>query len=81
MVRFGIVVTVVEIVLDRFFEVVYAVKNPAPNALHRDVPEETLDQVDPRGRGRCEVQMKPGMPGQPFVYVGVLVGCIPKGHK
>lgn len=33
--------------MDRRFEVVYAMKYPAPDALYRDVPEETLDQVGP----------------------------------
>jgi hypothetical protein len=55
MVRFGVAVAVVEIVLDRRFEVVDAMKYSSPDALYRDAPEETPDEVDPRGRGRREV--------------------------
>jgi hypothetical protein len=48
-VRFGVVIALIEIVLDGFFEVVDAVEYAAPDTLYRDVPEEPLDQVDPRG--------------------------------
>ncbi len=66
----------VEVLLDRRFEVVDAVERPAPDALYRDVSEESLDQVDPRGRGRREVQVEPWMPSQPVLYLGMLVGRI-----
>ena len=73
MVRFRVAIAVVEIVLDRFFEVVDAVENTTPDTFFGDVPEEPLDEVDPRGRGRCEVQVEPWMPGQPVLYFGMLV--------
>jgi hypothetical protein len=43
MVRFRVGVAVVEIVLDRRFEVVGAVKYATPDALPGNVPEEALD--------------------------------------
>jgi hypothetical protein len=55
MVRVRVAIVVVEIVLDRRFEIIDTVKYAAPNTFLGNVPEETLNQVDPRGRGRREV--------------------------
>ena len=59
MVRFGVAVAVVEVLLYRCFEVVDAVENTPPDTFFGNVPEEPLDEVDPRGRGRREVQVEP----------------------
>jgi len=71
-VSFRVAIAVVEIVLDRFFEVVDAVENTPLDTFLGYVPEEPLDHVDPRGRGRREVQVEPGM------TVQLLMATMPK---
>ena len=73
MVRFGVAVAVVEVLLYRCFEVVDTVENAPPDTSFGNVPEEPLNEVDPRRRSRREVQVEPWVPGQPVLYFGMLV--------
>ena len=38
--------------------------------------EEAFDGVEPGRRGRREVERPAGMPGQPFLYLGMFVGRV-----
>jgi hypothetical protein len=52
----------VEILVDGILELGRARECAASNALLRDLGEETLDQIEPRGAGRREVQMETAAP-------------------
>lgn len=56
-------------VLDRF-------NNSTPNTLVSQIAEPTLDHVEPRARGRHEIQMESGMAFKPRFDLGVLVGGV-----
>ena len=43
-----------------------AMENPAPQLSLGQVPEEPLDHIEPRGRGRGEVEYEPRMVIEPF---------------
>jgi hypothetical protein len=53
---------------DRFGD---AAKHPAAQPPSSDVAKETLDHVQPRGRGRSEVDVKAGMTREPAANLGV----------
>ena len=48
----------VEVVVDGRFEFGHRGEDPAPDAVMSDQAEEALDLVEPRCRGRGEVQVK-----------------------
>ena len=66
----------VEVVLDRGDQVGDAVEDAAAERLVGELAEPALDQVQPRRRGRGEVQVEPRVLGQPGLDVGVLVGGV-----
>lgn len=66
-------VIVGEVFLQRGDQVRDAVKDPAAQALHRQVAKETLDHIQPGGAGRGEVQMKTRMFLQPGFDLGMFV--------
>jgi uncharacterized protein (DUF427 family) len=55
-------------------------RSPTPQGLAAGDRKETLDQVQPRRRGRGEVQPDPGVAGQPGLDGGVLVGGVVVHH-
>ena len=73
MVGLGIGVTVIEILLNGNFEVVYAPKHTATDPLLGNVPEKALYQIDPRGRGRREMHVKSRVLSHPVFDIGMLV--------
>jgi hypothetical protein len=48
----------------------------ASDVLVGEFAEPTLDQFEPARRGGCEVQVEPGVLGQPCLDLGVLVGVV-----
>jgi Integrase core domain len=52
------------------------VEDAAADRFVGELAEEPLDEVQPRARGRREVQVKPWVLGQPRVHVRVLVGAV-----
>ena len=61
-----------DVVLDRGDEVGDGVEDAAADRFVGQLPEPALDQVEPGRGGRGEVQVEPGMLGQP----GLDVGCL-----
>ena len=61
-------VMVVEIVHDGGFEIGDALEDAAPNTLPGDLGEEPLDHVEPRRRGRNEVQVEAWMALEPALH-------------
>jgi len=66
----------VEAGLDRGHEIGLQRKDAATNRLVGDLAEPALDEVEPRTRGRREVQMEAGVLREPVLHVGVLVGRV-----
>ena len=62
-----------QVVHDRALQVGHARKGAAPDALLRDQGEEPLDQVEPRSRGRREVQVEARLLRKPSPHPRVLV--------
>jgi len=60
-----------EEVFDRGDEVGNAVKDAAADRFVFEIAEPTLDEVQPRARGRDEVQVETGVLEEPGVDVGV----------
>ena len=73
---FGVFVPVGQEAGDGLLQARDAVEAAAANGLRGDQAEPALDQVEPRGAGRGEVQMKARMGGQPVLYRGMLVGAV-----
>ena len=65
-----------EVVLDRGDQVGDAVEDAAADRLVGELAEPALDEVEPRARGRGEVQVEARVLGKPGVDVGVLVGAV-----
>jgi hypothetical protein len=65
---------------DRGDQLGHAGEVPTPQGLAGSDRKEDLDQVQPRRRGRGEVQPDPGMAGQPGPDRGVLVGGVVVHH-
>ena len=63
----------VEVVFNRAHEIGHRRKVATTNSLVGDLAEPAFDEVEPRVRGRGEVQMKPGVLGEPALHVGMLV--------
>ena len=62
---------------DQLFD---AAEAAAADGLTRDDREEDLDHVEPAAAGRGEVQLDPGVLGQPRLHVRVLVGGVVVAH-
>src|SRR6266849_7865529 len=54
----------------------HAAEGSAPDPLARDLGEEALDKVQPRGAGGGEVEVKPRMLGHPRLHGRMLVGTV-----
>ena len=54
----------------------HAGKDTATQALGRDVAEEPLHHVQPRGRGRGEMHLETRVLGEPALYGRMLVGGV-----
>jgi hypothetical protein len=52
------------------------VEHTPADGLVGQVPKPPFDQIEPRGGGGGEVQVKPWVFGQPFLDVGMLVGAV-----
>ncbi len=77
----GVGVVLFEIIVDRPLEVGDGVEHAATDALSGDLGEEALDQVEPRRRGRREINVVARMPDQPRLDLGMLVGGIVVGDQ
>ena len=74
--RLRVRVVVPQVVFDGHDQFLHVAKDAAPKALLRQLAEPALDQVEPRGAGRREVQLKARMGGQPVAHRLVLVGPV-----
>src|SRR5216683_2342864 len=54
----------------------HAAEGSATDPFARDLGEEALDEVQPRGPGRGEVEVKPRMLGDPRLHGRMLVGAV-----
>jgi len=70
--RVGVFVPAVDVGPDGGLEVLDGVEGAAADRLAGDDPEEDLHHVQPAAAGRGEVQLDPGVLGQPGLDVGVL---------
>jgi Transposase len=73
---FGIFVPVGQEAGDGLLQARDAVEAAAANGLRGDQAEPALDQVEPRGAGRGEVQMEARVRDQPLFDRGMLVGSV-----
>jgi hypothetical protein len=64
-------IAVVEVLVNRRLQFSHAAEHAPANPLFGDVAEKAFDEVDPRQRGRREVQMKPRVLGQPVLDVRI----------
>lgn len=71
----GVVVVSGEVVLDRGDQVWHGVEHAAAQGFVGEHSEPAFDQVQPGARGRGEVEVDPGMAGQPGGHLGVFVVC------
>ena len=78
---FGVGIVMVEVVVDGCFEFGHRGENTAPDAVMSDQAEEALDLVEPRCRGRGEVQVKARVLVEPRRHLGVLMGGIVVEHE
>src|SRR5215470_287991 len=53
-----------------------AAEGAASDSFTRDLGKEALDQVQPRGAGRGEVEVKPGMLAHPRLHRGMLMRAV-----
>ena len=74
--RFGLLVVFGEEAVDGGLEVDDRVKDAALEATLRQFGEEALDGVEPRARGRREVEGEARMAVEPGTHLGVLVGGV-----
>ena len=72
----GVGIVMVEVFVDGSFELWNGGEDAASDALLGDQAEEALDLIEPRGRGRREVQVKARVLGQPCLNVGMLVRSV-----
>lgn len=57
------------------------VEHAATQALGGDVAEESLDHVEPRRRGRCEMHVEAWMLGKPVLHDGMFVRGVVVGNQ
>jgi len=77
----GISIVAVEIVMDRLLEVSHAPEDAAPDALGGDLGEEPLDQIEPGGAGRREMQLEARMPCEPSLHLGRFMRAVVVEHE
>ena len=68
---FGVGVGCRHVLLDGRNEFGDTQEAPAPDAFLSQLPEPSLDEIQPGGTSGGEVQLKPGMPGQPLLDLGL----------
>src|SRR5512141_2560837 len=73
---FGLVVVAVDVTADRHDQFFQITKYTAPQSVLREVAEEALYHVEPRGTGRREVHVEPWMACEPALNLGMLVGRV-----
>ena len=66
----------VDVACDRVLEIVDGMEGSASDLAACDGGKEALDGVEPRGRGRSEMECPARMIGEPFEDVGLFVGGI-----
>ena len=69
-------IVVFEVFHDGALEFGDTLEGTAADAVSGYLGEEALDHVEPGSRGWCEVQMEAGMPLEPTLHRGGLVGGI-----
>jgi hypothetical protein len=74
--RFGLPVVFCEVAVDGSLEVDDRMKGAALEAMFRQFSEEAIDRVEPRARGRREVEGETQMAVEPGTHLGVLVGGV-----
>src|SRR5262245_65280874 len=67
--------------MDRLLQLGHAPERTAADALLRDIGEEALDEIEPGGAGRREVQLEAAMPGKPRLHLGRLVRPVVVEHQ
>jgi hypothetical protein len=72
----GFVLFAWKVRVDRGDQVGHGMEHATAQGFVGELPEEPLDEVQPRPRRRREMQMKPGMLGEPRVDIVVFVGCV-----
>ena len=71
----------VDVFIDGGDQLRHAGEHAATQALGGDVAEESLDHVQPRRRGRCEVHVEARVFGQPLLHCRVLVRGVVVGDE
>ena len=66
----------VDVAYDRLLQIVDRMEGSALDLAARDGGEEALDGVEPRGRGRREMERPAWMIGPPFEDVGLFVSGV-----
>jgi len=74
--RFGVGVVMLHVLPDGLLQLSHVGKTGALDALIGNVPEKTLDHVQPRRTGVCEMYNKPRMLGQPIAHCPMLMRAI-----
>ena len=74
--RLRVCIVMGHVVFDGYHQFLHAAKDAAAKALLRQLAEPALDEVEPRGAGRREVQFKARVGGQPLANRFVLVGRV-----
>src|SRR5260370_20917318 len=70
-----------EVAVDGDLQVGHTPEDAASDALAGDLGEEAFDEIQPRRRGRPEMQTEPGMLREPPLYVRMLVGGVVVCHQ
>ena len=65
-----------DVLIDGCDQLLHAGEYAAAQAFGGDVTEEPLDHVQPRGRGRCEVQLKTRVLVQSLLHGRMLMGRV-----
>src|SRR5207249_4637366 len=71
-----LLIVLVDIVADGVHQVPDVMKDAAADALHGQIAEESLHDIEPRGAGGDEVEVKSWVAGQPEFYFRGFVGGI-----
>src|ERR1700752_2675516 len=66
--------------MNRLLQLASTSEGAAPNAPPRDLGKEALHLIEPTGTGGSKVQMVSGVPGEPALHLGRLVGPVVVHH-
>jgi hypothetical protein len=67
--------------VDRILELSDTREEAAPDALARDLAEESLDEIEPGNAGRREVELEAFVPGEPSLHRRRLVRSVVVEHE